>query len=162
MSAAVSLRLPARPENVAVVRQALTGLGDAYDLDPDLLGDVKTAVTEACNNVVLHAYEETDDGLVEIEADSDGTGARRGRPRLRRRHPAPLVRRRGAHARPRPAADRHAFAQLRDPRRRPNFGLEVDMVFAAGGVRAAVDALAGAEAPRVGLTPSTRPGRPAC
>lgn len=71
MSAAVSLRLPARPENVAVVRQALTGLGDAYDLDPELLGDIKTAVTEACNNVVLHAYED-EDGLVEIEADSDG------------------------------------------------------------------------------------------
>ena len=71
MSAAVSLRLPARPENVAVVRQALTGLGDAYDLDPELLGDIKTAVTEACNNVVLHAYPDGD-GLVEIEADSDG------------------------------------------------------------------------------------------
>ena len=72
MSAAVSLRLPARPENVAVVRQALTGLGDAYDLDPELLGDIKTAVTEACNNVVLHAYPENDEGIVEIEADSDG------------------------------------------------------------------------------------------
>jgi serine/threonine-protein kinase RsbW len=71
MSAAVSLRLPARPENVAVVRQALTGLGDAYDLDPELLGDIKTAVTEACNNVVLHAYPDGD-GLVEVEADSDG------------------------------------------------------------------------------------------
>ena len=45
------------------MRQALTGLGDAYDLDPDLLGDIKTAVTEACNNVVLHAYEEDEDGL---------------------------------------------------------------------------------------------------
>ena len=71
MSAAVSLRLPARPENVAVVRQALTGLGDAYDLDPELLGDIKTAVTEACNNVVLHAYPDGE-GLVEVEADSDG------------------------------------------------------------------------------------------
>jgi serine/threonine-protein kinase RsbW len=71
MSAAVSLRLPARPENVAVVRQALTGLGDAFDLDPDLLGDVKTAVTEACNNVVLHAYPD-EDGLLEVDADSDG------------------------------------------------------------------------------------------
>ena len=76
MSAAVSLRLPARPENVAVVRQALTGLGDAFDLDADLLGDIKTAVTEACNNVVLHAYEETEDGL-----DGD-------RRRLRRRRRA--------------------------------------------------------------------------
>ena len=74
MSAAVSLRLPARPENVAVVRQALTGLGDAYDLDPDLLGDVKTAVTEACNNVVLHAYAETEEGL-----DGDRCRLRRDR-----------------------------------------------------------------------------------
>ncbi len=71
MSAAVSLRLPARPENVAVIRQALTGLGDAYDLDPELLGDIKTAVTEACNNVVLHAYPD-EDGLLEVDADSDG------------------------------------------------------------------------------------------
>ena len=69
MSAAVSLRLPARPENVAVIRQALTGLGDAYDLDPE--GDIKTAVTEACNNVVLHAYPD-EDGLLEVYADSDG------------------------------------------------------------------------------------------
>jgi serine/threonine-protein kinase RsbW len=71
---AVRIRLPARPENVAVVRQALTGLGDAYELDPDFLSDLRTAVTEACNNVVIHAYPESDEGLMEVEADAgDGT-----------------------------------------------------------------------------------------
>ena len=103
MTAAVSLRLPARPENVAVVRQALTGLGDAYDLDPDLLGDVKTAVTEACNNVVLHAYEETEDGLMEIDADSDGVGARVLVRDFGAGHPASFDRRGGAHPGPGPA-----------------------------------------------------------
>jgi serine/threonine-protein kinase RsbW len=56
------------------VRQALTGLGDAYELDPDFLSDLRTAVTEACNNVVIHAYPEDRGGLLEVEADAgDGT-----------------------------------------------------------------------------------------
>jgi len=75
LSASVKLRLPARPENVAVVRQALTGLGDAYELEPEFLSDIRTAVTEACNNVVIHAYQSPEDeGLLEVEADAgDGT-----------------------------------------------------------------------------------------
>ena len=132
MTAAVSLRLPARPENVAVVRQALTGLGDAYDLDPDLLGDIKTAVTEACNNVVLHAYEETEDGLMEVDADSDGTSAR------------VLVRDFGGGIQPRSIAVEERTLGLGLPliatlsrsfsiRGRPDLGLEVEMVFAPSG-----------------------------
>src|ERR1700710_1931293 len=46
-----------RAENVAVVRQALTGIADAMQLEDGLLSDIKTAVSEACNNVVLHAYD---------------------------------------------------------------------------------------------------------
>jgi serine/threonine-protein kinase RsbW len=71
---ALKIRLPAKPDNVAVVRQALTGLGDAYELDPDFLSDIRTAVTEACNNVVIHAYPGDEPGLLEVEADpGDGT-----------------------------------------------------------------------------------------
>lgn len=50
------LRLPNLPENVALVRQALTGLAGSIGMDEGLLSDIKTAVSEACNNVVLHAY----------------------------------------------------------------------------------------------------------
>src|SRR5436305_10493734 len=46
-----------RAENVAIVRQALTGIADAMALEDGLLSDIKTAVSEACNNVVLHAYD---------------------------------------------------------------------------------------------------------
>lgn len=50
------LGLENRAENVALVRQALGGMGGAVRLDGALLADVKTAVSEACNNVVVHAY----------------------------------------------------------------------------------------------------------
>jgi serine/threonine-protein kinase RsbW len=67
----VQLTLPARAENVAVVRHALGGLGEALELDPQLLSDVKLAVTEACTNVVVHAYGEGD-GPMEIAATVEG------------------------------------------------------------------------------------------
>lgn len=54
------LTLPARAENVAVVRHAFGGLGDALDVPDHALADVKLAVTEACTNVVVHAYPDGD------------------------------------------------------------------------------------------------------
>ena len=68
-SSEVQLRLPARPENVALVRQAVSGIADAIDVDPALVADIKTAVTEACNNVVLHAYSDETEGTMEIDAN---------------------------------------------------------------------------------------------
>lgn len=50
------LGLENRAENVALVRQALSGVAGAVRLDSAMLADVKTAVSEACNNVVVHAY----------------------------------------------------------------------------------------------------------
>jgi serine/threonine-protein kinase RsbW len=52
----LSLTLPARPENVAVVRHAIGGLGEALELRDQKLSDIKLAVTEACTNTVVHAY----------------------------------------------------------------------------------------------------------
>jgi anti-sigma regulatory factor (Ser/Thr protein kinase) len=54
----LELTLPSRPENVAVVRHALGGFGDALDVPDQALADIKLAVTEACTNVVVHAYPE--------------------------------------------------------------------------------------------------------
>ncbi len=62
----VRLALPAKPEGVGVVRQALAGLADAMALDAAILADAKMAVTEACTNVVVHAYDE-DAGQLEVE-----------------------------------------------------------------------------------------------
>jgi serine/threonine-protein kinase RsbW len=52
----LELSLPARAENVAVVRHAVGGLGDVLEIDDQVLSDIKLAVTEACTNVVVHAY----------------------------------------------------------------------------------------------------------
>jgi serine/threonine-protein kinase RsbW len=49
-----------------VVRQALTGVSELLALDAIEANDLNTAVTEACNNVVQHAYE-GDEGPMEVE-----------------------------------------------------------------------------------------------
>lgn len=62
------LTLPATAENIMVVRQAVAGLGEALGLDASRIADLKTVVTEACNNVVLHAYED-EPGPLEVTAE---------------------------------------------------------------------------------------------
>ena len=65
------LTLPARAENVAVVRHAFGGLGDVMDVADQTLSDIKLAVTEACTNVVVHAYPGRDDGPLGVTATVD-------------------------------------------------------------------------------------------
>ena len=62
----VRLNLANTAENVVLVREMLSGVGEAVGLDSGDLSDVRTAVTEACNNVVLHAYG-GDPGPLEIK-----------------------------------------------------------------------------------------------
>ena len=69
----VRLSLSNRAENVLLVRQALSGLAEAVGLDPIALNDVSTAVTEACNNVVLHAYS-GGEGPLEVELTATASG----------------------------------------------------------------------------------------
>jgi serine/threonine-protein kinase RsbW len=54
---AVHLELDSSPETLTLVRGALGAVAEVLALDPELLDDLKTAVSEACNNVVMHAYE---------------------------------------------------------------------------------------------------------
>ena len=63
---AVRLRIPAKPEYIALGRLALTGLAQARDLDSDTVGDLKLALTEAVSNSVRHAYGSPGEGQVEI------------------------------------------------------------------------------------------------
>jgi anti-sigma regulatory factor (Ser/Thr protein kinase) len=65
------LRLAARPENLAVVRQALSGVAEALDLTDVMLRDMKIAVSEACANVVVHAYVGSE-GPLEVDVWPNG------------------------------------------------------------------------------------------
>ncbi len=69
------LTLPATAENVIVVRQAVAGLGEALGLSGPRIDDLKTVVSEACNNVVLHAYE-GEPGPLEVIAEPRSERAR--------------------------------------------------------------------------------------
>ncbi len=61
------------PENVFLVREVLAGLASVLPLAQGQLDDVKTVVSEACNNVVLHAYDGARGPLdVEIRVEDDG------------------------------------------------------------------------------------------
>ena len=80
----LELTLPARPENVAVARHAIGGFADVLDVPDQTLADVKLAVTEACTNVVVHAYPDgegpmglrasVDDGVLRVVVVDNGRG----------------------------------------------------------------------------------------
>lgn len=63
------LTLPARPENVAVVRRAVGAFARTAGFDEDGVADVALALSEACANVVIHAYRRDAEGtLLEVRA----------------------------------------------------------------------------------------------
>jgi serine/threonine-protein kinase RsbW len=71
----VHLRLSNDPDNVALVRQALSGVAEQLELAAGAINDIRTAATEACNNVVLHAYDGAGGPLeVEISCGEDALG----------------------------------------------------------------------------------------
>lgn len=69
----IRLTLSNRAENVLLVRQMLVGLAELLGLARPALNDIITAVTEACNNVVLHAYGD-EEGPLEVEVRVDPQG----------------------------------------------------------------------------------------
>lgn len=90
----LQMSLPARAENVAVARHALAGLAERIGMDEAGVADLKTVVTEACMNVVLHAYPSGAPGPLEVEAVPEPEGL------------TVAVRDFGMGIRPRPEADR--------------------------------------------------------
>jgi serine/threonine-protein kinase RsbW len=80
----LELTLPARPENVAVARHAIGGFADVVEMPDQTLADVKLAVTEACTNVVVHAYPNgdgpmglrasVDEGILRVVVVDEGRG----------------------------------------------------------------------------------------
>jgi len=82
----VRLVLVNLPENVFLVREVLAGLAYVMPLAEGQLDDVKTVVSEACNNVVLHAYDgargkldveiRVADGELEVSVRDTGGGLR--------------------------------------------------------------------------------------
>jgi len=75
--APVRLSLPAQARTIAMVRRALEAIADELALPRRLVEDMRLAVTEACTNVVRHAYvggeaERPDALRVELLPAEDG------------------------------------------------------------------------------------------
>jgi serine/threonine-protein kinase RsbW len=82
----VVLTLDARPENLALTRLALAGVAANAGAPREVLADLKLAVTEACTNVIQHAYGGGDatgsivvrytgePGTIAIEVEDSGSG----------------------------------------------------------------------------------------
>lgn len=78
------LTVAARPENVVMVRRVIETVARELELPPATTDDIRLAVTEACTNVVRHAYAEPDgtidvlmrprSRLVEIVVTDEGRG----------------------------------------------------------------------------------------
>jgi serine/threonine-protein kinase RsbW len=81
----VVLTVPPRPENLALARLALAGVGSVAGASEAAIADLKLAVTEACTNSILHGYPNgvsgelvvrlrAVDGTVQVEIEDDGVG----------------------------------------------------------------------------------------
>ena len=85
-SGTVELRLDARAENLALTRLALAGVAANGGAPREVVSDLKLAVTEACTNVIKHAYGEppvggeivvrytVEPGILSIEVEDTGSG----------------------------------------------------------------------------------------
>lgn len=65
------LSLAAEAENVALARARVGDFAAELGYREPLLGDLKTIVSEACTNVVRHAYPDHSRGRFELEAVPD-------------------------------------------------------------------------------------------
>jgi serine/threonine-protein kinase RsbW len=97
----LSLTVPAEPASVAMVREAVGARAAQLGLGRAATGDLKTVVSEACANVVLHAYAgATEPGSLEVELFPTGHGL------------SVVVRDRGAGIHPRPEGERPSSLRL--------------------------------------------------
>lgn len=80
----VRLTFPAKADYLLLARLALAGLARAFPVEPEVLADLKLAVTEACGNAVRHAYSNghglvtvaftVNGGRIEMVVEDEGAG----------------------------------------------------------------------------------------
>jgi serine/threonine-protein kinase RsbW len=82
----LELTLDARPQNLALIRLALAGVAGNAGAPREVVSDLKLAVTEACTNVIQHAYGgdasggeivvrySIERGMVAVEVEDSGSG----------------------------------------------------------------------------------------
>lgn len=62
----IEMIVPSKPEYLAVIRLAISGIANRMGYTYEEIEDIKIAITEACTNVVFHAYDDDTEGLTKI------------------------------------------------------------------------------------------------
>lgn len=69
------ITLPAQADSLPVVRGAVGAHAEKLGIAQTGIADLKTVVSEACANVVRHAYEEQDElGTLEVDLNPEAEG----------------------------------------------------------------------------------------
>ena len=55
MSQVVNLKLPSRPEFINIARMNISVIANNMNMNYEVIQDLKVAISEACNNVILHS-----------------------------------------------------------------------------------------------------------
>ncbi|PTM58603.1 anti-sigma F factor [Desmospora activa] len=69
----MELRFASRSENESFARVAVASFISQLDPTMEELTDIKTVVSEAVTNAVIHGYEERTDGMITIRTEIHGT-----------------------------------------------------------------------------------------
>jgi len=64
----VNVTFPAIVENTSLARLIIMGLLSSLDVEMQQLTEIKTVVSEAVTNAIIHGYEENAIGLIEFKA----------------------------------------------------------------------------------------------
>jgi serine/threonine-protein kinase RsbW len=67
----VGLILPAKPEYVVIARLVVAGVARQMRFDEEAVEDIRLAISEACTNIVKHAYDDNskNGNVIHIECD---------------------------------------------------------------------------------------------
>ena len=71
MSSTVLAELPAVPESLAPLRSEARSVAERCGAADDVVSDIVLAVSEACTNVVVHAYRDRQPGNVALAAEAE-------------------------------------------------------------------------------------------
>jgi len=68
----ISVTMPAIASNASLARLIVMGMLTPLDADTQQLTEIKTVVSEAVTNAVIHGYEGNAEGLIEFNLSLDG------------------------------------------------------------------------------------------
>ncbi|NIK80216.1 serine/threonine-protein kinase RsbW [Paenibacillus castaneae] len=71
---AIRLQIPAHADYIDMVRICLFGIATKMNFSYEDIEDMKVAVSEACNNAVIHGAKDVASEVIDISFESDTTG----------------------------------------------------------------------------------------